>query len=226
LRESEDVIMEKLIAGIARFQNEVFPTSRHLYQQLAEGQQPETMYIGCSDSRVLPNELMQARPGELFICRNAGNIVPPYGEILGGTAATVEYAVQVLKVKHIVLCGHSDCGAMRALMSPERLVGMRAVSQWIRHAERVSAVAKELHGDLNDKDFLNRLIEENVITQLDNLLTYPCVAAKMRSGNLQVHGLVFDIASGEFVMLDRSSLTFLPLTEVVVRRKTSQPVEG
>jgi carbonic anhydrase len=217
--------MEKLIAGITRFQNEVFPTSRHLYQQLAEGQQPETMYIGCSDSRVLPNELMQARPGELFICRNAGNIIPPYGEILGGTAATVEYAVQILKVKHIVVCGHSDCGAMRALMSPERLVGMRAVSQWIRHAERVSAVARELHGDLNDKDFLNRLIEENVITQLDNLSTYPCVAAKMRSGNLQIHGLVFDIASGEFSMLDRGSLTFLPLSEVIERRKASQPVE-
>jgi carbonic anhydrase len=161
----------------------------------------------------------------LFICRNAGNIVPPYGEILGGTAATIEYAVQVLKVKHIVLCGHSDCGAMRALMSPEKLQGMRAVSQWIRHAERVSAVARELHGDLDDRDFLNRLIEENVITQLDNLATYPCVAAKMRSGNLLIHGLVFDIGSGEFQMLDRSSLKFLPLNEVIERRKLEQPLE-
>lgn len=215
--------MEKFLAGITKFQNEVFPTSRHIYEQLADGQAPDTLYIGCSDSRVLPNELMQAKPGELFICRTAGNLVPPYGEALGGgVGATVEYAVEVLKVRHIVMCGHSDCGAMKALVHPEKLKDLKAVAQWIRHADRVAAVAAELHGDLNDRDFLNRLIEENVIAQLDHLMTYPCVARKVRSGNLYLHGLVFDIPSGQFQMLDRGSLTFLPLKEVLDRREKNE----
>jgi carbonic anhydrase len=206
--------MKKLIAGITKFQNEVFPKNRHLYEQLASGQQPETLFIGCADSRVVPSEFMQTKPGELFICRNAGNIVPPWGSALGGTAATVEYAVQVLKVRHIVVCGHSDCGAMRALMNPEKIKGLPAVQQWIRHADRVSAVAKEMHGHLDDKEYLTRLIEENVIAQLDNLVTYPCVAAKMRSDSLSIHGMTFDIATGEIKMLDRSTYEFKLLQEV------------
>jgi carbonic anhydrase len=206
--------MKKLIAGITRFQNEVFPKNRHLYEQLAAGQQPETLFIGCADSRVVPSEFMQTTPGELFICRNAGNIVPPWGTVLGGTAATVEYAVHILKVKHIVVCGHSDCGAMRALMNPEKIKGLAAIEQWIRHADRVSAVAREIHGHLEEKEYLTRLIEENVITQLDNLVTYPCVAAKMRSGCLLLHGMTFDIATGEIKMLERSTYEFRPLREV------------
>lgn len=215
--------MEKFIAGITRFQNEVFPRDRHLYEQLAAGQNPETLYIGCSDSRVLPNELMQAKPGELFICRTAGNLVPPYGEA-GGVGATVEFAIEVLKVRHVVLCGHSDCGAMKALMNPDKLKGLKIVASWIRHADRVAAVAAEMHGDLNDRDFLSRLIEENVVTQIDHLMTYPCVAAKVRSGNLYVHGMVFDIPSGEVRLLDRDSLTFLPLAEVLERRARQEPL--
>ena len=137
--------MEKLLAGMVRFQNEVFPRNRHLYQQLAREQQPEALFICCSDSRVVPHELTQTLPGELFICRNAGNIVPAHGDVLGGVSATVEYAVQVLKVKHIIVCGHSDCGAMRAVLHPDKVQSYRAVARWIRHAERVSAIAHELH---------------------------------------------------------------------------------
>jgi carbonic anhydrase len=207
--------MEQLLAGMTRFQTEVFPAQKHLYEQLASSQQPHTLFIGCSDSRLVPNDMLQAAPGELFICRNAGNIVPAYGDSLGGVSATVEFAVEVLKVKHVVVCGHSDCGAMRAVMDPERVRHLRAVSKWIRHADRVAAVARELHGDADDRDFLSRLIEENVIAQLDNLATHPCVAAKMRSGNLQVHGIVFDISSGEFSLLDRQHHTFLSLSTVV-----------
>lgn len=206
--------MQKLIAGIARFQNEVFPKNRHLYAQLASGQQPETLFIGCADSRVNPNEFMQSPPGELFIARNAGNIVPPYSGVLGGTAATIEYAVHILNVKHIVLCGHSDCGAMRALMHPEKVNGYRAIKQWIRHAERVSAVANELHRGLEPAEYLERLIEENVITQLDNLATYPGVAARMRTGSLMIHGMIFDIATGQVRILDRTALKFRTLSDV------------
>jgi carbonic anhydrase len=212
--------MEQLLAGLTRFQTEVFPRQRHLYEQLASSQQPHTLFIGCSDSRVLPNDLLQAGPGELFICRNAGNIVPPYGDALGGVSATVEYAVQILKVKHVVVCGHSDCGAMRALMHPERVQEHRAIAQWIRHADRVSAVARELQGNPNDPDYLNRLIEENVITQLDNLVTHPGVAARMRAGHLTLHGLIFDIRSGTFSMLDRQRHRFEPIAAEMTAGKT------
>jgi carbonic anhydrase len=165
---------------------------------------------------------MQALPGELFICLTAVFMVPRYAEAVGGVGATVEFAVEILKVRHIVLCGHSDCGAMKALMTPEKVKGLRAVSAWIRHADRVSAVANELHGNLDDRRFLNHLIEENVIAQLDHLITYPCVAAKLRSGNLFVHGMIFDIPKGEFRLLDRSTLKFLPLTEVLAKRAEQQ----
>jgi len=217
--------MEKFLTGIEQFQDTVFPASRKLYEQLAEGQSPHTLYIGCSDSRVIPNELMQAPPGDLFICRTAGNIVPAWGDGVGGVGATIEYAVEVLKVKHIVIVGHSDCGAMKALIAPEKVQHLRAIAGWIRHAERVTAVARELHGDEDDPGFVHRLIEENVITQLDHLVTYPCVAAKMRSGNIFVHGLVFDIKTGTFTILDRTTNAFLPLKTALERRASRENVQ-
>jgi carbonic anhydrase len=213
-----EVTMQQLLAGMMRFQNEVFPRQRHLYQGLASSQQPHTLFVGCSDSRVVPSEMLQTRPGELFVCRNAGNIVPAHGDSLGGVSATVEYAVEVLKVKHLVVCGHSDCGAMRAVMRPETVQKLRAVAQWIRHAERVAAVARELHGEGDGYEYLNRLIEENVITQLDNLVTHPCVAAKMRSGNLQLHGMVFDLPTGSFKVLDRQNHKFLALDTFMIEK--------
>jgi carbonic anhydrase len=217
--------MEKFLAGIARFQNDVFPGNRHAYEQLAESQSPETLFIGCSDSRVLPNELLQARPGELFICRTAGNLVPSYGDALEGVGATIEYAVEVLKVRHIVVCGHSNCGAMKAMMAPEKVTHLKAVSRWMRHADRAAAVARELHGDVDDKCYLDRLIEENVVSQLDHLLTYPYVAAKARAGTLYVHGLVFDIPSGSFKMLDRTNYSWVSVQDAIARREAKVAIQ-
>ena len=204
---------QKLISGILKFQTEVYPRQQQVYQKLAKGQSPDTLFIGCSDSRVMPNEFLQVGPGELFICRNAGNIVPPHGDVLGGVSATVEYAIEVLQVKHVVICGHSDCGAMKAIIHPEKVAKYRAVAQWLRHAERVQAVAAALHNNLSEEDFLKRVIEENVITQIDNLMTHPSVAARARTGQLSVHGLVYDIASGDFRMLDRRTQSFHPVHE-------------
>lgn len=209
--------MEQLLKGLARFQHDVFPAQKERYAELATGQQPHTLFITCSDSRLNPNDMFQAAPGELFICRNAGNIVPTYSDNLGGVSATVEYAVQVLGVKHAVVCGHSDCGAMKAVIHPEKVQHLRAVAQWILHAERVSAVARELHGSMDEPHFLDRVIEENVITQLDNLMTHPSVAAKVRSGHLKLHGMVFHIRTGELTVLDRETNTFLPVAEVQAR---------
>jgi len=216
--------MKKFIAGIVKFQTEVFPKQRHLYEQLAEGQQPDTLYIGCSDSRVVPNDMLQAGPGELFIIRNAGNIVPPFSENAGGVAATVEYAVEVLKVRHIVVCGHSDCGAMRGLMHPEKIKHLKAVYQWLHHAERVSTVAQEMHPGLEPAEYLDRLIEENVIAQLEHLVTYPCVAGKARRGTLLLHGLVFNIRTGGLRMLDHTTLKFEPVTAGTQVPQTPAPL--
>lgn len=209
--------MEQLLSGMTRFQKEIFPRQQERYASLATSQSPHTLFITCADSRLMPNDMLQAAPGELFICRNAGNIVPAYSDNLGGVSATVEYAVQVLGVKHAVVCGHSDCGAMKAVIHPEKVQHLRAVAQWILHAERVSAVARELHGSADDPQFLDRVIEENVITQIDNLMTHPSVAAKVRSGHLTVHGMVFHIKSGEFTILDRQQNKFVPVAEVAAR---------
>ncbi len=214
--------MDKLLDSIVRFQNEIYPQQKQLLEQLASKQAPETLYIGCSDSRVVPNQLLQSQPGELFICRNAGNIVPPHGDVIGGVSATVEYAVQLLGVKHIVVCGHSDCGAMKAVLHPEKVSQHRAVAKWLRHAERVLAVVRELHPDLDDDATLDRLIEENVSTQIHNLLTHPSVAAKVKSGCLQVHGLVFDIPRGEFKMLDRVTDSFVPVAALLAARRNAE----
>ncbi len=206
--------MEQILRGLARFQNEIFATQRERYEALATSQQPDTLFIGCSDSRVMPNDILQAQAGELFICRNAGNIVPAYSDNLGGVSATVEYAVQVLKVANIVVCGHSDCGAMKAVIHPEKVQHLRAVRQWIQHAERVSAVAREIHGHVEGKEFLDRVIEENVLAQLDNLMTHPYVAAKVRVGQLSLYGMVFHINTGTFTVLDKAQQKFVGVEEM------------
>lgn len=197
--------MKKLLEGAVHFQNEIYPAQRELYHDLADSQSPRWLFITCSDSRVVPNLYVQADPGELFICRNAGNIVPAHGRPSGGVSATIEYAVQVLKVKHIIVCGHSDCGAMRAVLHPESVASLPAVADWITYADCARAVVLETSPDASEKEKLDLLIEENVRAQLDNLRTLPFVSAQLRAGNLAIHGWVFDIRSGRFRTWDESA---------------------
>ena len=205
--------MKKLIEGVLRFQNEVYPAQRELYLELAHGQAPRWLLVTCSDSRVVPNLLAQVGPGELFICRNAGNIVPAHGEHAGGVSATIEYAVQVLGVKHIIICGHSDCGAMRAVLHPEKVAHLPAVSHWIGYAARARAVVLQHAAAESEEALLARVTEENVLAQLDNLRTLPPVAAKMRAGLLGIHGWVYDISSGRFRFWDPDSGRWRPIEE-------------
>jgi len=206
--------MRKLIEGVLRFQNEIFPQHRDLYHELADGQAPRWLLITCSDSRVVPSLLAQAGPGELFICRNAGNIVPAHGEHSGGVSATIEYAVQVLKVRHVIVCGHSDCGAMKAVLHPERVASLPAVAHWIGYADRARAVVLETADGAPEGELIQRLTEENVLAQLDNLRTLPCVAAKIRAGALDIHGWFYDIASGHFSMYDPGQARWRPIEEI------------
>ena len=189
--------MERLLDGVVRFKRDVFPARKHLFKQLAESQNPEALFITCADSRVVPDLIMQTQPGDLFICRNAGNIVPPYGEVQGGVSATIEYAVCVLNVKHVIVCGHSNCGAMKALLKPEKLDGLPTVKRWLSHGELAHRVVTENYGNLSDEDLLQVLTEENVIAQLDHLRTFPYIAARLANARVQLHGWTYNIATGD-----------------------------
>jgi carbonic anhydrase len=205
--------MRRILEGVARFEKDIFPKHRERFQQLARGQEPETLLITCSDSRVVPDLIVQSGPGDLFVCRNAGNIAPSYGDASGGVSATIEYAVLALGVKDIIICGHSDCGAMNALLHREKVAGMPSVAHWLRYADRAEAVVRENYAHLPPQAMLNALIEENVLTQLDNLKTHPCVASKLRNGSLALHGWVFDIESGRIRGFDPEREAFVPLRQ-------------
>ncbi len=206
--------MKRLIDGALRFQGEIYQEHRDLFRELATGQQPEALLITCSDSRVVPDLIVQAKPGDIFICRNAGNIAPPHSDINGGVTATIEYAVAALNVRHIIVCGHSDCGAMKALLHPEKLQGLPSVRSWLKNASRAEVVVRENHPDLDDAARIDALIEENVLAQLDNLRTHPCVASRLKSGSLSLHGWVYDIESGQ-IRVSTNQSAFLPLSQIM-----------
>ncbi|MCL6501200.1 MAG: carbonic anhydrase [Pirellulales bacterium] len=189
--------MQKLIEGIHRFQCELFRSQREFFERLAEGQRPLALFITCSDSRVNPNLITQTEPGELFIMRNAGNIVPPYGVAAGGEAATIEFAVAELGVKDVIVCGHSRCGAMNALLNLRLVEHLPAVRQWLTHAEATRRIMCEKYGDRTGEAALTTAIEENVLVQLENLRTHPSVASGLARGQLKLHGWVYKIETGE-----------------------------
>ena len=191
-----DPTLERLKAGIRRFQTEVYPTHSHDYRLAASTpQQPHTLMITCADSRIDVETITSSRPGEIFSARNVGNMVPAYGEMLGGVSAVIEYAIDALKVKHVVVCGHADCGAMKALKANDgQLDNMPTVKSWLRNAAAARSVASSLNGeDLS----LNTLTEQNVILQLAHLQTHPSVRGAMARGELTISGWVYDIASGD-----------------------------
>ena len=203
--------MQKLINGLLDFQKEGFAKNQQLFETLAKGQNPVALLITCSDSRVDPNLLTGSKPGDLFILRTAGNIVPPYGEILGGEAATIEYAVQVLGISDIIICGHSQCGAMGGLLNPASLEELHAVKAYLQHAQSCLANLDEKHSHLEDPgERLARTVEENVLVQLENIQTHPSVAVAIDRGVLKLHGWVYKFETGEVFGYDTDTNVFLP----------------
>lgn len=205
--------MHKLVQGIHEFQANVFRSEREMFERLAKGQSPETLFITCSDSRVNPNLLTGTQPGELFILRNAGNVVPTYGATQGGEAATIEYAAAVLGVQDIVVCGHSSCGAMAALLDPESVTRLPAVRDWLRHAEATKRIVDSRYQGLDREALLNVAIQENVLVQLEHLRTHPAIAARLAAGDLGLHGWVYKIGTGEVFAYDSESGQFLPIAD-------------
>jgi carbonic anhydrase len=196
--------MDSIIDGVSHFRSVVFPKHRSLYQSLVHnGQKPKALLISCADSRVVPEFITQSEPGEMFVCRNVGNIVPPFSEHTGGVSSAVEYAVVALGVKDIVICGHSDCGAMKALLHPELLTDMPSVSTWLSHGACAHSVFNKAYGaGLSDKDAVRVLAMENVVAQINHLRGHPAVAARVASGHLNLHGWFFDLDDGSVLALD------------------------
>lgn len=205
--------MDKLIKGVAAFQNGEFEQNRELFKTLAGGQSPEVLLITCADSRIDPNLITQTQPGDLFICRNAGNIVPPHNaHTTGGTTASIEYAVSVLGVEHIVVCGHTDCGAMKGAMYPESLTSLPHVSEWLSHCSAALAKVKARNKNIGDEQLLE-MTQENVLLQVKHLETHPSVAAKLATDSIEIHGWVYDIGHGTVSCYDAASKQFIPIED-------------
>ncbi|CAL9280660.1 MULTISPECIES: carbonic anhydrase [Streptomyces] len=181
--------MEDLTEGVTRFQRDVFPAKAELFAHLATHHTPHTLFIGCSDARVVPELITGTEPGDLFVIRTAGNLVPAYTPEADGITASIEYAVTALGVKDIVVCGHSACGAMTALAEGHDLSGAPAVATWLRHAD--ASVARTVAGG-----DVPALVRQNVLAQLANLATHPSVAKASAQGKVTVRGWVFDIPTG------------------------------
>jgi carbonic anhydrase len=205
--------MQKLIQGIHQFREDHFCRLQGLFEQLAKGQNPETLFITCSDSRIDPNLLTQSRPGDLFILRNAGNIVPPHGAANGGEAATIEFAVTGIGVKDIIICGHTQCGAMKGLLQPELVASLPAVAAWLSHAETTRRIVLDNYSQLDGDRLVTAAVEENVLVQLENLRTLPSVAPRLVRGDLHLHGWVYKIETGEVFAYDLASGQFVPVAQ-------------
>ena len=203
--------MQKLIDGVARFKNEVVPQHQALFDQLATGQSPEVLFITCADSRIDPGMITQTQPGDIFVCRNAGNVVPPHGQAIEGTVASIEFATAVLGVKHIVVCGHTDCGAIKGAMAPDNLDAIPRVQDWVDHA-RAAVRAAEAQSE-NGKAELLCATERNVVLQMEHLKSHPAVAARLAANDIDIHGWVYHIGDGDVTAYDADTDSFSSLTQ-------------
>lgn len=188
--------MPHFAAGVIRFQNEVYPQKKELFEKLSKGQAPEALFITCSDSRIETAMITQTDPGELFICRNAGNIVPPHMTHTGGMTASIEFAVAALQVPHIVICGHTECGAMKGAMNPDSLDSLPHVREWLGYSKAAVAIVDAMPFE-GEEQRMQLLLEQNVMLQLQHLKTHPSVAARLAKGDLRLHGWVYDIRTGD-----------------------------
>jgi carbonic anhydrase len=196
------VPIDKLLGGVSRFQKDVYPQHQDLFESLALGQRPDALFITCADSRIDPCLLTQSKPGELFICRVIGNVVPPYPDAIGGVSATIEYAVGILRVPEVIVCGHTDCGVMRGALNPDALEAYPNVAAWLHYA-------KVEHRDPHpDAGLLLALTEQNVVAQLHNLRSHPAVAARLGQGDLALHGWVYHIGPGDITAYNEVSRKF------------------
>jgi carbonic anhydrase len=210
--------MEQLIAGVHKFRSDQFGNYRKLFRKLSqEGQNPHTLFITCSDSRVLAELITQSKPGDLFVVKNVGNIVPPASATgsTNSTAAAIEFAVETLRVSDIVICGHSQCGAMSALLGENPAdKSMPHLREWLSLAAPVLETMRSQYIHLTQLDErIDAAAAENVLYALENLHSYPCVQDRLMDGTLRLHGWFFHIATAELFAYDPELLQFQPLVQ-------------
>lgn len=205
--------MKKLLTGVYKFKKDVYPKRKELFAELSESQHPRILFITCSDSRIDPSLVTQTEPGELFICRNAGNIVPPHERNAGGTTASIEFAVAALKVKHVVVCGHTDCGAVKGAIDTDKIKTLPHMSDWLAHTMAAVATVQARHNCVTG-EHLSELTEENVILQLRHLATHPAVAAAMATNQLELHGWIYDIGRGDIRVYDQREQQWISVEDV------------
>ncbi len=210
--------MKKLIRGLDEFRQGYVSEHQDLLEQLSHGQKPRVLFIACSDSRVDPNLITNADIGELFVIRNAGNIIPPYGAANGGEGGTLEYAINALDIDQVIVCGHSHCGAMKGLLKLNKLQkDMPLVYDWLKHAEATRRLVRENYPDLDDDDFVETLVAENVLVQIDNLKTYPVIKARLHQGRLKIYAWVYQIETGEVLAYDPQTHSYVaPQSQIPV----------
>jgi len=212
-----DTVLEQLKSGIRRFRSDVYSHNPELFEQaVTEPQRPHTLFITCADSRIDPNALTSTGPGEVFVTRNIGNMIPAYGEMLGGVSAVIEFAVSALGVRHAVICGHTDCGAMKALLDPSSTDKMLSVRNWLTNATTALAVANTLHEHEieahHERPLVDVLTEQNVLLQIQHLKTHPSIATAMTLGNLTISGWIYDIGTGNVRIAENNDTTFTTLS--------------
>lgn len=216
--------IQRLVEGVHHFQKEVFRPEEAFFRNLAHGQKPEVLFITCADSRVNPNLLTQTAPGELFLLRNLGNVVPAYAMALGAEAAAIEFAVQELQVKDIIICGHTYCGAMQALLADRSQRQMPALDAWLRHAEPTRAIMRGNYQHLAGDALWRATIKENVLVQLEQLRGHPAVADALATGRLLLHGWVYHLEDGAVTAYDPESGQFREVGQT--SGTPEQPVAG
>jgi carbonic anhydrase len=211
---SSDDSFSAIISGVRKFQNHIYPEKQGLFKSLARTQDPKTLFVTCSDSRIDPSLITQTDPGSLFLIHNAGNIIPPHGTPFGGTGASIEYAITVLNVEHIIVCGHSFCGAMGTLLNDSALDSVPPIiKQWISYAEATRAIIDAEAGGLSEDERLHRCVARNVQVQISHLKTFPSVAARLTLGTLTLHGWFYHIETGEIDVYDPEAKAFIPFDQ-------------
>lgn len=196
--------IKRIIDGLNEFHDNYFITHRAMFEQLSHAQNPEVLFITCSDSRIDPFLITQSQPGDLFVIRNVGNIIPPYGAANKGEGAGIEYAIQALSIQDVVICGHSHCGAMKGLLQIGNLAQqMPLVYDWLKqYAEPTRRILVDNYKDCPHDKLLKIAIEQNVLTQIENLETYPIIRSRLHSGKLTIHAWIYEIETGEVFAYD------------------------
>ncbi len=198
-------VVEKLYKGIHRFQESYFKKEENFFKRISKKQTPDVLFITCSDSRIDPNLVTQSKPGDLFIIRNVGNIIPPYDAIKdkNSVAAAIEFAVLVLKVKDIIVCGHSNCSAMQAIFKDENeFDNMPHLRDWLRLALPIKNIIEKYYPDAQGESRQSVVEKENILAQLQNIQTYPFVLQVLKRGDVRLHGWYYDIGAGSIYEYD------------------------